>query len=109
MKTKVARRLRRFSRQFLPPNQFGFRWLFQLGRRFRKRTNWPVRIEEDTVGRGLRFNQSELAEGNAILEQPLSFPEYHWIDPYAVFVDKVGGDQRLQQIAATPDMQFWSG
>jgi hypothetical protein len=62
-----------------------------------------------TIGRALRFNQGETARGNAFLEYPFFFAEYHWIDPHPVFVDKVSGHQGLQQIAAVPDVQFRPG
>ena len=41
----------------------------------------------------MRFNQSEGARRNAILEQPLPCAEDHWINPDAKFVDE--GERRI--------------
>src|ERR1700730_16057236 len=64
-----------------------------------------VRVDEDTSRRASRLDQSEAARRNAVLEQPLSFAEHQRKDPDAIFVDEFGGDQRLQQFTAAPDMQ----
>src|SRR5262245_35407033 len=71
----------------------------------RKGTGRPVGEDEDAAWRAARCNQSETTRRNALLEQPLSFSEHHWKDPEAIFVDEIGGDQRLQQFAAAPNMQ----
>src|SRR5262245_56526989 len=71
----------------------------------RKRTGRMVRVDEDTARRASRLDQSEGTRRHAVLEQPLSFAEHHWRYPDAILVDEFGGDQRLQQLAAAPDMQ----
>ena len=64
-----------------------------------------VDVDEDPLGRASRLDQSEAARWNAGLEEPLSFAEHHRSDPQAMFVDELGGDQRLQQFTAALDMQ----
>jgi hypothetical protein len=64
-----------------------------------------VRVDEDTSRCAPRLDQSEAARRHAALEQPLSFAEHHRKYPDAILVDQIGGDQRLQQFAAAPDMQ----
>src|ERR687888_848026 len=70
-----------------------------------KGTGRPVGVEEDAPGRAPRCNQRETTWSDAIFEQPLSFAEHQRKDPDAIFVDEFGGDQRLQQFAAAPNMQ----
>jgi hypothetical protein len=64
-----------------------------------------VRVDEDTSRRASRLDQSEATRRHAVLEQPLSFAEHQRKYPDAILVDEFGGDQRLQQFAAAPDMQ----
>jgi hypothetical protein len=71
-------------------------------------TGRAIGIDEDAHGRASRLDQSEAAWRNAVFEQPLALAEDHWKDPEAMFVDKLGGDQRLQQFAAAPNMQHRS-
>ena len=73
----------------------------QLG----KGTGKPVGVEEDAPWRAPRCNQSETTWRDTIFEQTLSFAEHQRIDPDSIFVDEFGGDQRLQQFTAAPDMQ----
>jgi hypothetical protein len=68
-------------------------------------TGSPVGVEEDALWRAPRCNQRETTWRDAIFEQPLSFAEHQRKDPDAIFVNQVGGDQRLQQFAAAPNMQ----
>src|SRR5437763_16000041 len=70
-----------------------------------KGTGRPVGVEKDAPWRAPRSNQRETAWRDAIFEQPFSLAEHHRKDPEAIFVDEVGGDQRLQQLAAAPDVQ----
>src|SRR4029450_4072776 len=70
-----------------------------------KGTSRPVGVEEDAPWRASRCNQRETTWRDAIFEQPLSFAEHQRKDPDAIFVDEFGGDQRLQQFTAAPDMQ----
>src|ERR671936_1031009 len=70
-----------------------------------KGTGRPVGVEEDALWRAPRCNQRETTWRDAIFEQPLSFAEHQRKDPEAIVVDEVGGDQRLQQFAAAPNMQ----
>src|SRR5262245_37415240 len=72
----------------------------------RKRTGRTIGVEDDTSRRASTFDQSEGTRGHAFLEQPLSFAEYHRRYPEAMLVNEFGGDQRLQQFAAAPDMQW---
>ncbi len=53
----------------------------------------------------VRLDQGKAARRNAALEQPLSFAEHQRKDPDVIFIDEFGGDQRLQQFTAAPDMQ----
>jgi hypothetical protein len=71
----------------------------------RKRTGRMVRVDEDTSRRASRLDQSEATRRHAFLEKPLSFAEHQRKYPDAILVDEFGGDQRLQQFAAAPDMQ----
>jgi hypothetical protein len=70
-----------------------------------KGTGRPVGVEEDATWRAPRCNQRETTWRDAIFEQPLSFAEHQRKEPDVIFVDEFGGDQRLQQFAAAPDMQ----
>src|SRR4029450_2494993 len=70
-----------------------------------KGTSRPVGVEEDAPWRASRCNQRETTWRDAIFEQPLSFAEHQRKDPDAIFVDEYGGDQRLQQFTAAPDMR----
>src|SRR5688500_2324144 len=45
----------------------------------------------------------------AVFEQSISLAEHHREDPEVMFVDEFGGDQRLQQIAAAPNMELGPG
>ena len=64
-----------------------------------------VRVDEDALRRASCLDQSEAMRRHALLEQPLSFAEHHRKYPDAMFVDELGGDQRLQQFTAALDMQ----
>src|SRR2546423_14012905 len=64
-----------------------------------------VRVAEDPSRRASRLGQSEATRRHAVLEQPLSFAEHQRKYPDAILVNEFGGDQRLQQSAAAPDMQ----
>ena len=70
-----------------------------------KGTGRPVGVEEDALWRAPRCNQRETTWRDAIFEQPLSFAEHQRKEPDMIFVDEFGGDQRLQQFTAAPDMQ----
>src|SRR5262245_10317063 len=65
-----------------------------------------VRVDQDTSRRASRLDQSKGARRHAVLEQPFSLAEHDWSYPEAILIDEVGGDQRLQQLAAAPDMQY---
>src|SRR5262249_41441582 len=69
------------------------------------RTCGAVGVDEDALGRASRLDQGKAARRNVVLEQPLSFAEHQRKDPDVIFVDEFGGDQRLQQFTAAPDMQ----
>src|SRR5437763_10223552 len=64
-----------------------------------------VRVDEHTSRRASRLDQSEATRRHAVLEQPLSFAQHQRKYPDAMLVDEFCSDQRLQQFAATPDMQ----
>jgi hypothetical protein len=65
-----------------------------------------VGVEEDAPWRAPRWNQRETTWQDAIFEQPLSFAEHQRKDPGAIFIDKFGGDQRLQQPHFSCEMRY---
>src|SRR5262245_37869646 len=94
-----------FGCQFLSLSKLLFWWRILGQRPGFDRPSRAVCVDEDALGRASRLDQGEAARRNAVLEQPFSFAEDYRKDPHAIFVDEFGGDQRLQQFTAAPDMQ----
>src|SRR5947209_6523843 len=82
--------------------------------RFRRRscrhkwTGRTVGVDNDPCGRASRLDESEATRRNAAFEEPRALADHHRKNGDAIFVDEVGADQRLQQLAAAPDVQFGS-
>ena len=52
---------------------------------------------------------SETLRRHAFFEQPLPLAENERVNPEAKLIDEPGGDQRLQQFAAAPDVEVGAG
>src|SRR6185436_8894314 len=82
-----------------------YRFVANSSRHGFDRTSVAVGVGENAARRALRGNQREPTRWDALFKQSLSFAEHHRKDPEAMFVDEFGGQQRLQQFAAAPNMQ----
>src|SRR5579862_600220 len=92
--------------EFVRPSEFRLRRRVRLSCPPRQGAGRMIGVHEDTSGGASRLDQRESAWRNAILEESLSFAEHNRNDPEAVFVDELGGDKRLQQCTAAPDVKL---